>query len=117
MQIDAIEQRPAYFAQIALNDRAGAAAFARRIREIAARAGIHGPDQNEVGGEGKRPVGAGQRDRRFFERLAQHFKHVAREFGQLIQEQDAVMRQADFARARRSRAAADEPGVRHGVVR
>ena len=117
VQIDAIEQRSAHFAQVALDDRAGAAAFARRIGEVSAGARIHGGDQNEVGGKGQRHVGARQRDRGFFQRLAQHLQNVARELGQLIQEQNAVVRQADFARTRRSGAAADQSGVRDGVMR
>ena len=117
VKIDAVEQRSAHFAQVALNDRASAAAFARRIREIAARARIHGGDQNEVGRERKRHVGAGEGDRRFFERLAQHLENVARKFRQFIQKQHAVVRQAYFAGTRRSRTTSDQSRVRYGVMR
>ena len=79
--------------------------------------GFIAPIRMKVGWEGQRHVGARERHRRFFERLAQHFEHVARKFRQLVQEQHAVVRQADFAGPRRSGAAADQPRVRYGVMR
>src|SRR5205823_10468169 len=48
VKIDAIEQRPAHFAQIALDNCAGAAAFVSWVGEESARTRIHGRDQNEV---------------------------------------------------------------------
>ena len=86
MQIDTIQQRSAHFTQVALNNGAGTAAFARGIGEVAARARIHSSDEDEVGGERQRHVGTRQSNRRFFQWLAQHFEDVAREFGQLVQE-------------------------------
>ena len=50
------------------------------------------------------------------QRLAQHFEHVAMELRQLVQEEDAAMRQAHLAR-QRMRAAAQQPRIRDGVVR
>ena len=44
--------------------------------------------------------------RSVLERLAQNLQHVAREFGEFIEKQHAVVRQADFAGPRRSRSAA-----------
>jgi hypothetical protein len=41
VKIDAIEQRSAHFAQITLNDRAGAAAFVRGVRKKSTRAPVH----------------------------------------------------------------------------
>ncbi len=52
----------------------------------------------------------------FFQRLAQHFQHVPAELRHLVEEEHAVMGEADLARAR-LRAAADECDVRDGVVR
>ena len=51
-----------------------------------------------------------------FERLAQDFEDVARELGELVEEEHAVVREADLAGAR-DHAAADEAGVGDGVVR
>ena len=55
--------------------------------------------------------------RPILQRLAQHLQHVARELGQLVEKQHAVVRQADFARPRHAGAAADQAGVGDGVVR
>jgi hypothetical protein len=49
------------------------------------------------------------------ERLSQHFEHVALARGQLIQEQNAVMRQRDLPR-HGPLAAADQPHIPHGLV-
>ena len=43
-------------------------------------------------------IGARHHDLAGFDRLAQGFQHRAREFGEFVQEQHAVMRQADLAR-------------------
>ena len=54
--------------------------------------------------------------RPFLERLAQHFEHVPAELEHLVEEQHAVMGEADLARPR-LRSAADQRGVRDRVVR
>jgi hypothetical protein len=48
--------------------------------------------------------------------LAEHFRHLASELGQLVQERDAVVGQSYFARLRDG-AAAGEAGVGDGVMR
>ncbi len=60
--------------------------------------------------------GAGNVNAPRFERLAQGFQHLAIEFGQLVEKQDSLVRQADLARARRV-AAADQRNRRCSVVR
>ena len=59
--------------------------------------------------------GAGDGDMAVFERLAQDFEDVARELGELVEEEDAVVGEGDFARAGNG-AAADEARVGDGVV-
>ena len=49
-------------------------------------------------------------------RFAQRFEDTPVEFGQLVEEEDAVVREGDFAGARRA-AAADQCDGRCGVVR
>ena len=88
----------------------------RLVVEVAAGAGVHGGGEHEAGGEGERHGGAGDGDVAVFERLAQDFENVAGEFGQLVEEEHAVVGEADFAGAR-DHAAADEAGVGDGVVR
>ena len=51
-----------------------------------------------------------------FQRLAQHLEHAAVPFGELVQEQHAVMRERNFARARVA-AAADQCHCARGVMR
>jgi len=51
-----------------------------------------------------------------FERLAEHFERLLFELRQLVEKEDAVVRERDLAR-RGDRAAADQAGVRNGVVR
>ena len=52
----------------------------------------------------------------FLERLPQHLEDVAAELEHLVEEQDAMVREAHLA-GTRVRAAADERGVGDGVVR
>ena len=51
-----------------------------------------------------------------FEGLAQNFENVAGEFGELVEEEDAVVGEGDFAGTGNG-AAADETRVGDGVVR
>lgn len=47
---------------------------------------------------------------------AQHLEATAIEFGEFVEEEDAVMEERDLARRRRA-AAVDHAGVRNGVMR
>ena len=91
-------------------------AFARRVIEVAAGAGFIAAASMKRAGKVSDMRRARDGDRAVFERLAHNFEHVARELGQLVQKEHAVMREADLARAR-DRAAADQPRVGDGVVR
>jgi len=51
-----------------------------------------------------------------FERLAQNVEHVPMKLGQLVQEEDAVVRETDFP-GTRCRTAPDEAGIGNRVVR
>src|ERR1035438_6968001 len=73
----------------------------------AALARIHGCHKHETGGEAQRHIGARNGDRAVFERLPEYLQHVARKLGEFIEKQQAIVRQADFARTRHARAAAD----------
>ena len=67
---------------------------------------------------GKITVLRGARDPHaaFLERLAQHLEHVPAELRHLVEEEHAVMREADFP-GPRMRSAADQRDVRYGVMR
>src|ERR1035437_10231596 len=60
---------------------------------------------------------AGDTERSILQRLAEHFQDVAWEFGELVEEKHAVVRQAGFAGARHAGATADQAGVGDGMVR
>lgn len=64
---------------------------------ISARAGIHGGHQHEAGRIVNGVAGARHRDVAVFERLAEHFKHAAAEFGQLVQKEHTARGQAHLA--------------------
>ena len=87
-----------------------------RIAGEAARARVHRADQHEARGEGHRARGARDADAAFLERLAQHFERTPAELGHLVEEQHAVVREADLA-GPRNLPAADERDVRDRVVR
>ena len=74
------------------------------------------PDQHEVGGEGEAALGAADRDDFVFQGLPENFQAMLPKFRHFIQEEDAPVRQADFA-GPRPLSAADEAGVRDGVMR
>src|SRR6185295_4641952 len=93
-----------------------AAARASGVAELAARARVHRRDELERGRELGVARGARDDDAAGLERLAQRLERSTRELGQLVEEEDTVVRERDLARTRR-RAAADERGCRCGVVR
>src|SRR3546814_10329770 len=78
---------------------------------MAAAARVHRRDELDARGEGDVGVGARDADLARLERLAQRIEHPALEFGKLIQEQHAEMRETDLARPH-TQPAADERGHR-----
>ena len=86
------------------------------MAEIPARARVHRRDQAEPRRERDAAGGAGDAHPALFERLAQHLEGAAGELGQLVEEQDAVVRQRDLPGAGQA-AAADERRFRAGVMR
>ncbi len=89
---------------------------APRVAEEPARTRVHRRHQREPCREHGRPRGARDDDRAVLERLAQHFQRAAVELRRFVEEQHAVVREADLARPRHA-AAADQGRVRDGVVR
>ena len=55
--------------------------------------GIHRRDEHELRGKSHRPRRARNGYATFFERLAHRLQHTALEFRQLVQEQNAVVRE------------------------
>ena len=91
-------------------------AFARRIAKITTGAGIHGRGEHEPRGESDRDSRTGDRDGAIFEGLAHDLENVALKFGKLIEKENAIVAERDFARTRH-RTPADQAGVADGVMR
>ena len=116
MKVDAVEQRARHARLIIGGAARRAAAGERGIAEMAAAARVHRRDQLDPRREGHVGVGAGDADAAGLERLAKRIEHRALEFGKLVEEQDAEVREADLARAD-AQAAADQRRHRRAVVR
>ena len=116
VDIDTIDERTADARHIARHLLRRASAFAARVVPITARTRVHRGDEDEIGGERLRLVGAGNPRDAVFKGLAQRFKRLAVELGELVEKKDAVVREADFAR-RGNRAAADEPRFADRMMR
>ena len=105
--------------QAALVARPGAvgAAAAAGPAAVAARARVHGGHEQEPGREGDGAGGPGHPHHALLERLAQRVEHVLGELGQLVEEQHAVARGADLARAAswRCRRRPARPTTRRGA--
>lgn len=112
VDVDAIDERTAETREVTLHRAA-----ADLIRgHIALGRGVHRRDEHEVRREAHGRVRSGDRDGLFFERLAERFENIARKLGEFVEEEDAVVREGDFAGARH-RAATDDRGAGGGVVR
>src|SRR6185436_5471902 len=115
-KVDAIEERPGNARPVARDLGRRAAALARGIAEVSARAGIHGRGELEARRVLDLQRGARDRDHAALERLAQRLQHRAVELRQLVEEQHAEMRQADLA-GPRARSTSDDGAGRRAVVR
>ena len=93
-----------------------ARALRGRIATRAARAEVHRRDELKAGREDRAAGGARDRDDAVLERLAQRLERRPRELRQLVEQQDAAMREARLA-GTDARAAADDRRGRRAVVR
>jgi len=101
---------------VSLNLKWGAGAFLRRVGGVTAGAGVHGSRQHEAGRVGQGGQGPRDGDLAVFQRLPEDLQDVPLEFGQLVQEQDAVVREAHLAWPRNG-AATDEASIGDRMVR
>ena len=115
VEVDAVEEGAADAALVALNGRHGAGAGFAFVAVEAAGTGVHGGHEHEVGGEGEGAGGAADGDDFVFEGLAQAFEVFGTELGQLVEEEDAAVGEADLAGAGHG-SAADQAGVADGVM-
>ena len=113
MKIDAVHQRTRQPRLIIF----GAAwrPAAGQFGEVTAAARVHRGDQLEPGWVGDVALGTGDADATSLNRLAQRFECRPVELRQLVEEQDALVGEGDFARPG-TRPAADERRQRGGMV-
>ena len=97
MDIKSVKHGSGNFAEIMLHSLLRAYALLFRVPEKSARAGIHGGHQHEAGRIVNGVAGARHGDVAVFERLAEHLKHAAAEFGQLVQKEHTARGQAHLA--------------------
>ena len=104
VQVDAVEQRAADAVEIFLDGDRRAGAVAGVVVEVAAGAGVHRADEQELRGELQAGGGARDGDGSVFERLAQDFERGAGKLGHFVEKEHAfiqfdkmqVFRQSSF---------------------
>ena len=113
--VDPVPERPGDPADVSLRHalRAPAAVVLARV---AARAWVRRGDELEARRQRGGPGRAGDRDAPILERLAQRLQHVARELGELVQEQDAAVGAGHLA-GDRAATSAHDGRIGAGVVR
>ena len=116
LHVDAIGEGAGQSRLMVRDLRCGARAAAVRITGAPAGTWIHRADERELRWEHHGGCRTRDDDAPVLERLAQGIKDVAWDLLQLVEKQDAVMREAYLARPRIT-AAANESGGRQGVVR
>ena len=97
-EVDPVEQRPGHAAAIAGDAIRRAMAASALVPEPAAGARVHRGDELELRGESALPRRARDVDDARLQRLAQRVEHATVPFGQLVEEQHAVMGERDLAR-------------------
>ena len=116
LQVDAVEQRTGDAVQVFLYLAGTAHAGLRRVVVVAAGTGVHAGYEHETGGVFHIALHTRDADLTVFQWLAEHFEDVTAELGQLVQEEDTVVCQADFAGLREA-STSGHGDVGDGVVR
>ena len=116
MDVDAIEERTGDAVAVALDLDTGAAALALRVAVKSARAGIHRGDENKFGRKCHGSSRTGYGHLAILDWLAHDLERGAFEFRQFIEEEDAVVGNADLAR-RWVCGSTEESDIADGVVR
>jgi hypothetical protein len=115
-KIDAVHERSTDASAIARDVAGTAVTGARRVAEVAAWAGIRGPDKREARGEADATVGAHKNDPTVLHRLTKTLQRRWPELGHLVEEEHSEVRQRRFPRPWRA-PATHEPGDGCRVMR
>ena len=116
VDVNTIQQRAGQALLVAADHHRAARAGVFGVAPVTARTRILRADQHEIRREGQAALRAADGDDPVLQRLAQHLQAMLPELRHLVQEEHAAVRQADLA-GPRPLPAADQPGVRDGVVR
>lgn len=100
VKVNPVEQRPAHALAVPEDRPRKTLAEVRRIARVPAGTRIHRGDQRETSGKRHRPRRPTDQNVPVLERLPEMFEDVARELGELIEEQNAAVRERDFPRLR-----------------
>src|SRR5439155_26069423 len=115
-EVDTVEERARDTVPVTIELHRRARALRGRIATGAARAQVHRPDELEAGRERRAAADARDGDDAVFERLPERLERGPRKLGELVEQENATVRERDLARAR-CRAAADQGCRRDRVVR
>ncbi len=116
VDVDAVQQRATHLVEVFLHHTGRADAFLVGMVVVATRTRIHRRHEHETGRILHREPRAADGDHTILQGLAQDLQHLALELGQLVQEEHAVVRQADLAGLGEG-SAAHERHIADGVVR
>jgi hypothetical protein len=116
VDVDAVEEGAGDAGHVAFHvGQFGGGGLAGIDGALAGVGGVHGGNEHKACGEGDGGVGAGDGDGAGLEGLAEDFEDATGEFGEFIEEEDAVVGEGDFTGAG-DFAAADDGRSGGGVV-
>lgn len=114
VEVDPVEEGAGDFRGVA-EAGVGADALGFVVSFVSAGAGVHGSDEDAIGGEGEGFFDSGDGDDAVFEGLAEGFEDVSGELGHFVEEEDAVVGEGDFS-GLGGFSSADDGGVGSRVV-
>jgi hypothetical protein len=115
VDIDPIEQRPAKPSAVGSNSIGATEAAVGAVAAVSARTWVGRGHEHRTGRKARGSTDPRDRDGAVFERLPKRFERRPAQLGQLVEEQNAVMGEADFAGAN-GIAATDERDVADRVM-
>src|SRR5262249_12246165 len=96
-EVEAVEERTGQLLSVRGESLRRAATLDCRIAATAAGAQIHGSHEEHASREERVPADPGDRDDTVLERLPQCLEHWSRELRQLVEQEDAPVRERDLA--------------------
>jgi hypothetical protein len=116
VDVEPVEERPAQPRSVRRHTLHGARTPRGPVASVAARARIHRAHDERSRGERRLCLRPRDRDDAIFERLAERLERAAPELRELVEEEDAVVGEADLAGSWRV-SASNEPDLADRVMR